>query len=607
MPNTTPRPRLERVPVATFCGFDAISTLTTCDVMLSADSVERAMTFSLSEREDTAKFLKLPYVQRCMKSLLMLAQRKALDKRVDHVKYEHNNHATIVTYPCTQSEYREAQLTLDRFSNALGRGLLHNDDTRYADRRAWMLRNMTVGMFRLIDHARNTVNSIETPYGTTQEGRDVRTNVRDYLRQLQLCLYEQIVEVIDDACSVVDNGYFRLRYELDHGKLGSYHTITGSWDSISPRELNRIVGECLAFSEGHDECYDTLHDAGFYQCPDCGAWEEEEHTARTWDDDEVCRVCVDRRYVYSEYHECYVHHDDAVSALNRHGDEITIHQDCDDFTYDDDEETYVHMHYEKRGNVLRRYHSSKHDNAFRLVHSAWSQENERYFGIELEVECRKGRPYQHAERLNEVLNDGTLGQRCMFEEDGSLSNGFEIITQPMGLDTHYQFWEWLNVKQNIADLRSHDTSTCGLHIHVNRNNINTMQLNKLAVFVHAPDNSNLIRAIARRYGVGYASMHTKKLGTAHRESRSDPRYEAINMTGRNTIEFRLFKGTLKMQSLLAALEFTNALLRFTAPASEAGFILTASKFLDYINSSEVKQDTRNLRTYLDKVGFTISA
>lgn len=609
MPNTTLRLRVEREAVATFCGFDILKLPTRWGALLSTVDIDRALEYvDPNERDDIKRLRTLPYIQRIIKSFLILAQRDALAKRVEAVKLETNRHAVIVVFPYTHDEYYAAQLVLDRFADALGRTLLAHDDTRFADRKATMLRRvMTASLFAVLEYARREFDLLPTPENETNAQFHARIALRAYLRSFSLALHDVIIEMLKDACTVVDSGYIRLRYELDHGVLGNYHALIGGWDSISTRQLNRVIDECLSFANDYDECMDAVHDAGYERCPDCDSWEHDEHTARTYSDDYVCRSCAERSYVFSDYHDCYVHNEDAVTALDRNGDEVTIHHDCDDFAYDDDEETYVHSHYERRSNVLRRYHSSKHDNAFHPIPSAWSQENRRFFGIELEVECRKGRPHQHAERLNEALNDGRLGQRCMFEEDGSLSNGFEIITQPMGLDNHYQFWEWLNVKQNIADLRSHDTSTCGLHIHVNRDNITTMQLNKLAVFVHSPDNSNLIRAIARRYGVGYASMHTKKLGTAHHESRGDARYEAINMTNRRTIEFRMFKGTLKMQSLLAALEFTNALLRFTAPASEAGFILTAAKFLDYINSSEIKQDTRNLRTYLDKVGFTVSA
>jgi hypothetical protein len=46
------------------------------------------------------------------------------------------------------------------------------------------------------------------------------------------------------------------------------------------------------------------------------------------------------------------------------------------------------------------------------------------------------------------------------------------------------------------------------------------------------------------------------------------------------------------------------LIKFTAPASPAGFYMNAQHFMDYINSNQMKADTRNLRKYLTNVGYT---
>lgn len=405
------------------------------------------------------------------------------------------------------------------------------------------------------------------------------------------------------ACDRADAGMLLAMYEINYGAL---RTREIEYEHTTLRDVQSIISDATSYSDDND-VIDYLNEHEFTECSDCNEWMHEHYSHRTYRDEYVCRPCIEHSYSYSPYHDCYVHDEDSCGAIDRHGDEITIHRDAVDgrnFEWDDDEDCYVHVDYQRRSNVLRRYHSAKSNHDYQVVPSAWAEQNKRFYGIELEVECKTGRPHEHATNLNSVLNNGNVGERCFFEEDGSLSHGFEIITQPMGLDSHYQFWEWLTKKELTTGLRSHDTSTCGLHIHVNRDGINTMQINKMCVFIHAPDNRNLVKAVARRYAVSYAAIHPKKLGSAHRSNSSDPRYEAVNLTNRYTIEMRMFKGTLKHQSVLAALEFTNALIRFTEPASSAGFILTADKFVDYINSSDVRRDTRNLRDYLKNVGYT---
>ena len=56
------------------------------------------------------------------------------------------------------------------------------------------------------------------------------------------------------------------------------------------------------------------------------------------------------------------------------------------------------------------------------------------------------------------------------KHDGSIDEGFEIVTHPMSLDYHKNNmpWERIFEKALAMDYRSHQTSTCGLHIHVDR-------------------------------------------------------------------------------------------------------------------------------------------
>jgi len=531
-----------------------------------------------------------PYYKRIGQSFLMLAQLSALKNYIRNNGIDLGTSAdTEVVYPFTNAEYREAQLVLDGFADALGAAItkrLNNGED-------------VDDLYPLA----NVVQAIVNPLvlAITDAVRD--TNSYDgsrYLQDMRSKLRTLVSDTLDDVCSKSNTGYVRAYYELNYGRLAYPAT-----NDMRLSAIRSVISSLLNY-EDSDDVEELLHDNDFNTCSDCGEWEmrDEMQTPAFDDSSDVCRTCIDQNYVYSDYSEGYIHRDDACTALNRHGERITIHCDEDDFYYDDEEDCRVHHDYSPPSRVLRRYHTAKNNDDYSAVISEWTKQNDRFFGIELEVECRKGHPGDYVDKLNDALNDGDAGARCFFEEDGSLSNGFEIITQPMGLDTHYQFWEWLQDKSLTANLRSHDTSTCGLHVHVNRNNLNRLQINKMCVFIHSPDNRNLIKAIARRHGVGYASMHAKKLGTAHEPSRSDPRYEAVNLTNRRTIEMRIFKGTLKHDSLLAALEFTHALVKFTAPASQAGFVLTTDKFMDFINADVMKPETRYLRNYLTAVGFT---
>ena len=370
-----------------------------------------------------------------------------------------------------------------------------------------------------------------------------------------------------------------MSFVADSGWLGDLYSET--------RELNSFINQLEELPE-----FGTLDLSGFdiEMCEDCNSWEYGDETLTTYHEGRVCRVCINHHYDWSSYYDQYVCSDSSREALDRHGREVTIDEDDDNFSWDDDLDTYVHCEYNPRPDVFGGYHDSKRHQ--HPISNTWSSQNNNiYFGIELEVEYR-GETYRKVEDLHHVLNAGQdVGYKCFFESDGSLNNGFEIITQPMGMDDHRTFWQWLNSRDNISGLKSHNTSTCGLHIHISRGPLVELQINKMITFVNHPDNSQLILAIARRYDTGYARIKNKSVDTAQHNA---DRYEAINIctSGNKTLEFRLFKGTLKYESVLASLQFVNALAKF---CNSESFDLTTPLFLEFIQKTS---DTDVLVPYI---------
>ena len=557
-----------------------------------------------ADNGDALNFNLVPYYHRLARHFRILVQHRTMKALIDNDSFVNSGHAPKredIALNYSTATIDEAREALTNCANAMGSVVRKAfDDRDVSDTQYCGKANKL-----LVTFYTNVV------HGFIIEARQMRAEASSYTfdHTTAIAMRRVVLDILGEMmrqASVYTNvGILYALHHLRHGNLTDSSITESSHGQL--RSIRSTMSDILSFDDQSEIEDHITENYNFEQCEDCGEWESQNYSSRTYHDQSVCRVCIDRDYVWSDYHDQHVHENSAVRIIGRDGESDYVHDSTigdGNFEWDEDEDCFVHVDFQRPSKTLRRYHNAKNNEAYRLIHSDWSDRNERFFGIELEVECRKGYPGEHADRLNDALNDGKLGQRCFFEEDGSLSHGFEIITQPMGLDTHYQFWEWLTDKTLIKDLRSHDTSTCGLHIHVNNDNITKMQTNKIVTFIHAPDNRNLIKAIARRYGVGYASMHDKKLATAHHASRSDQRYEAVNLTNRRTIEMRMFKGTLKHQSVLAALEFTNALIRFTEPASSAGFILTADKFVDYINSNDVRRDTRNLREYLKNVGYT---
>ena len=87
--------------------------------------------------------------------------------------------------------------------------------------------------------------------------------------------------------------------------------------------------------------------------------------------------------------------------------------------------------------------------------------------MELEID-EGGKNSDNADTLLGIGN--RIAEHIYIKSDGSLSDGMEIVTHPMALKYHKDKMPWAEIMRSAIhmDYRSHKTSTCGLHIHVNR-------------------------------------------------------------------------------------------------------------------------------------------
>jgi hypothetical protein len=185
----------------------------------------------------------------------------------------------------------------------------------------------------------------------------------------------------------------------------------------------------------------------------------------------------------------------------------------------------------------------------------------KFFGLEIETEVVSG---DRTDKLRSLRN--TLGDYASLKDDGSLDYGIEIATQPASMSEHKVRLAKLfaNVPRG---LRSWNQSSCGLHIHVSRVVLSELAIAKTVCFVSANHNRRFIQLIAGRSACSYCKIQPKKIGSANQYN--DDRYEAINLQNDRTIEFRLFKGTLRQASVFKALEFTDALTTYASTAARS--------------------------------------
>lgn len=323
-------------------------------------------------------------------------------------------------------------------------------------------------------------------------------------------------------------------------------------------------------------------------CEDCGFIEIDSEFNTAYDGDRiVCNSCFND-YYYHDRSGQYVHTDD---------------------------ENY-HENEDEENSIIGEYHSSS-GQLYKIPSEFDKRKSQIFLGLELEIEVNED--YSRYDKAENILNNiGTYTddknnryQYCLAEDDGSLNHGFELVTGYTGLDVHEKQLGFF--KKPIRGLRSHDTSTCGLHIHIDKRNMTLNHATKMILFMNDSGNQKLIKTIARRTSNRFCKVLNKKadyqwLKSAKRSGDplrqlNDDRYECLNFQNDNTIEFRLFKGTLKFESIMSCLEFTYATWFF---CKDNGYQdLTIENFIKFICKPENRSDTKYLRAYLKSHLFDI--
>ena len=212
-----------------------------------------------------------------------------------------------------------------------------------------------------------------------------------------------------------------------------------------------ICGRKLSENEGTSFCDKLLCKECFNQetdiCADCGE--------RIWSDNNfgsndfiLCSSCYNRNY--TRCGDC----GDVIllsEACYHDGYDTPYCDSCydsHDEDYCDDEDSDIHSYNYK-------------------PEPCFYGQGELYYGVELEIDDG-GENSSKAVDILEIANQED--ERIYCKHDGSLCNGFEIVSHPMTLNYHINDMKWGEIFEEAVDsgYRSHDTDTCGLHVHVNR-------------------------------------------------------------------------------------------------------------------------------------------
>ena len=355
-----------------------------------------------------------------------------------------------------------------------------------------------------------------------------------------------------------------------------------------------------AYKNVCNECIEWYDDK-YYYCDDCGGYKyaPDYEQLEVYDVDYntekyICESCKDHNsnIFWCDYHERY---EDAYSQfnVNNYGTicikayESGEFGSCDTcgeiFELDDmnytDYASYCDACYEdiEEQGQIKSYHDHKCDYHRNTKILNTSDDNVLTYGFELEVEAGN---YTTCGEMSNILYEA-MDDFTVYESDGSLNEGFEIISNPYDLE--YYEAEGKDLIINMLDLlienkfKSHDTSTCGLHVHIGRHGLgdsygerdNTIMQIGFIVEYFKEELTLLSRRKEEKinHWAKFTTKDYKKeeltldiINKLNRENRS--RYSALNLQNESTIELRLFRGTLKKETFLATLELVHNICKY---------------------------------------------
>lgn len=378
--------------------------------------------------------------------------------------------------------------------------------------------------------------------------------------------------------------------EIDDDKEMMFTPYENDWICIDCRDDNySLCSECnqwhpiddmySVYTERNDTrsvCNACLQDESlFFFCENCNEW-------------------YDRRYHRSHYVSDFGNVcDECASSAFATCDECGEYFNEDSLEYDDGS-YYCSNCMRRRHRESIRSYSYKPIPKFKLKHKSDQFESdasisELLMGAELEVD--KGHdPYICADKIQKAVED------VYCKRDGSLGDyGIEIVSHPCSLNYHMNVLGWDKIIQICREYgyTSHEAKTCGLHIHVGRRQLEMGDANSdsvaakvvLCVYRHW---DRIVKFSRRTEGqlhwcdkndIDFSECYDESgLLDAALETREAGRYQAVNLCNDNTVEFRIFRGSLELRTILSAFQLVSNICHYCQ--KHTGFEVMNSQWED---------------------------
>lgn len=392
--------------------------------------------------------------------------------------------------------------------------------------------------------------------------------------------------------------------------------------------LARIQDDKFVVVEGdlvYQENANGDYDIG--RCEHCDNYFWTDNLVLTYDEVWLCNNCLEENGFLCEGCD-NTFSDRSVAHVNSDGDYF-----CEDCWGDieDEEEMQTGSHEVNNSNVsslevvgaiddmdtsssINGYHCYNRSFDFKKLDGETTKE---YMGVELEIE----NPRADSSMLYKASNFVRSNFNCVTASDSSLNNGFEVISDPQTLNY------WLSRKSKIDKVFkelidhgfiSHDSDNCGLHIHISRDSLGETQEEQNLVIARLEliieNFKDEIKMFSRRSNYHYceflSNIVSLELSTddiLKKKERQTGRYQVINLNNRNTIEFRVFKGTLITDTFFAALQLVHNLIELAKSDDYKGktwnYLIKMNNYEELIkyNGARTIHTLKRIKDYTEEI------
>lgn len=286
----------------------------------------------------------------------------------------------------------------------------------------------------------------------------------------------------------------------------------------------------------------------------------------------VCRECVRASYdiFYCDGHERLEYdieyspidiedYGTICESLYVNSDEFHFCNECDRCFHENDliEDEYGYFCEEcnEMLNGIPQYHSHSY-NEFLTTNK--DDENTTLFGVELEVECdEEFTPKSVYENVEDIIKDDFY-----VEKDGSLINGFEIISKPFSYNYMVENLEntFEELTKKLQYQINNKATSNGMHIHMSKlNEKHTFNMVCVTEYYQAE-----LTTLANREGrslkrwakflIDIQDHNLLSENMINYEIDDDFRYLALNISNTNTLELRIFNSTNDDKEILGRIE-----------------------------------------------------